>query len=195
MLVAIRERRSMHMSSKHWGSLALGLAVASPFVVAGCGSDAPPPKTAVAAAPTTTAAATTATAAPKTTSTSESSVAIDDEILKLCGISADEAFFPFDSSSVQQTSVEPLKEIAKCFTTGPLQGKAMSIVGHADPRGDGDYNFALGQKRADSVASYLKAVGVGQGQVSTTTRGAMDATGSDEPTWAKDRRVDIKLAK
>jgi peptidoglycan-associated lipoprotein len=115
--------------------------------------------------------------------------------LKLCGISADEAFFPFDSAAVQQTSVKPLKEIAKCFTSGPLKGKAMSIVGHADPRGDGDYNFALGQKRADAVAGTLNALGVGQGQVSTTSRGAMDATGNDEPTWAKDRRVDIKLAK
>jgi peptidoglycan-associated lipoprotein len=179
-------------------SLALGLASVS-LAVAGCGSDAPPPKTA-AAAPTTaavptTAAAATTTAAPKPTSSSESSVAIDDEILKLCGISADEAFFPFDSASVQQSAVKVLQEVAHCFTSGPLKGKSMSIVGHADPRGDGDYNFALGQKRADSVASYLKAVGVGQGQVSTTSRGALDATGNDEPTWAKDRRVDIKLAK
>ena len=173
-------------------SLALGLGSLS-FVVVGCGSDAPPPKSALAAAPTTTAAAATTTA-PKTSS-SESSVAIDDEILKLCGISADEAFFPFDSASVQQSATKPLKDVAKCFTSGPLKGKAMNIVGHADPRGDGDYNFALGQKRADSVASYLKAVGVGQGQVSTTSRGSMDASGSDEPSWAKDRRVDIKLAK
>jgi peptidoglycan-associated lipoprotein len=187
----------MQMSWTHFSSLALGLGSAGLLIVggvAGCGSDAPPPKTAVAAvAPTTTAAAAATTAPP--TSNSESSVAIDDEILKLCGISADEAFFPFDSSSMEKTSVGPLKDIAKCFTTGPLKGKAMSIIGHADPRGDGDYNFALGQKRADSVASYLKAVGVGQGQVSTTSRGALDATGSDEPTWAKDRRVDIKLAK
>ena len=174
-------------------SLALGFAAAS--FVAGCGSDAPPPKTAAAAAPTTAAVAPTTNEAPKAAATSESSVAIDDQILKLCGISADEAFFPFDSSSVQQTAVKVLKEVAKCFTSGPLKGKSMSIVGHADPRGDGDYNFALGQKRADAVASYLRAVGVGQGQVSTTSRGALDATGSDEPTWAKDRRVDIKLAK
>ena len=172
--------------------LVLGTICAAAIGV-GCGSDQPPPKT-VATAPTTESVAPAATAAPQPAA-SESSVSIDDDILKLCGISADEAFFPFDSSAVTQKSTKPLKDVAKCFVSGPLKGKAMNIVGHADPRGDGDYNFALGQKRADAVASYLKAVGVGQGQVSTTSRGAMDATGSDEPTWAKDRRVDIKLAK
>jgi hypothetical protein len=27
----------------------------------------------------------------------------------------------------------------------------------------------------------------------SSSRGAMDATGSDEPTWARDRRVDMML--
>jgi hypothetical protein len=28
----------------------------------------------------------------------------------------------------------------------------------------------------------------------TTSRGEMDATGTDEPGWSKDRRVDVVLA-
>ena len=92
-------------------------------------------------------------------------------------------------------STKPLKDVARCFSSGPLKGKAMKIIGHADPRGDGDYNFSLGQRRADGVASYLQGVGMSQAQLSTTSRGAMDATGADEPTWAKDRRVDLVLAK
>jgi hypothetical protein len=29
----------------------------------------------------------------------------------------------------------------------------------------------------------------------STSRGAMDATGTDEPTWSRDRRVDVLVGK
>ena len=32
-------------------------------------------------------------------------------------------------------------------------------------------------------------------QINETSRGALDATGHDEETWRKDRRVDIDLVK
>jgi peptidoglycan-associated lipoprotein len=130
-----------------------------------------------------------------TSKPAESAVAISKDILKTCGISDDSAYFPFDSTAVIPASTKPLKDVAKCFSTGPLKGKSMAIIGHADPRGDGDYNFALGLKRADAVAGFLQGAGLPKNQVATTSRGAMDATGSDEPSWAKDRRVDIELAK
>ena len=162
-----------------------------PLVVLACASEtAPPPR--VAANATTTTPTTVALPAP-TKSASESSVSIADDILKACGISTDEAFFPFDSTSVLPQSVRPLDDLARCFSAGPLQGRAMRVVGRADPRGDGDYNFALGQRRADAVATYVEGRGVRQTQVATTSRGAMDATGSDEKSWARDRNVEILL--
>ena len=48
--------------------------------------------------------------------------------------------------------------------------------------------------RADSVAKYLFDKGLDKKQAATTSRGAMDAKGTDEPSWALDRRVDIMLA-
>jgi peptidoglycan-associated lipoprotein len=87
-----------------------------------------------------------------------------------------------------------LNSIATCFETGPGAGKSMKLIGHADPRGETMYNFALGQHRAGSVASYLEHKGLQDGRLSTSSRGAMDATGTDEATWAQDRRVDILLA-
>ena len=33
--------------------------------------------------------------------------------------------------------------------------KLLSIEGHADERGTREYNLALGQRRAESVANYL----------------------------------------
>jgi peptidoglycan-associated lipoprotein len=55
--------------------------------------------------------------------------------------------------------------------------------------------MTLGQARSDAVAAYLGDHGLNRSQVSTSSRGAMDATGRDETGWAHDRRVDVLLAK
>ncbi|HLK39670.1 MAG TPA: OmpA family protein [Polyangiaceae bacterium] len=122
-----------------------------------------------------------------------SNVAISEEVVKACGIPDGDAYFPFDSSHLTESDFAPLDAVAKCFTSGPLQGRKMRLVGHADPRGLMDYNLTLGQSRADSVALYLVARGLNPLQATSTSRGAMDATGTDEATWAQDRRVDVLL--
>jgi peptidoglycan-associated lipoprotein len=53
--------------------------------------------------------------------------------------------------------------------------------------------MALGERRANAVMKYLGGLGVGASQMSDTSRGALDATGSDDATWREDRRVDIDL--
>ncbi len=170
--------------------------LAGALLVAGCSSD-PPPK-----APVTTATTTTTTETktdkkdnpkgPPVTETS-SNIHIDDAILKACGIEQANAFFGFDSANIRPEDAKPLDAVAVCFATGPLKGKMLKLVGHADPRGDGDYNFALGQSRADSIMKYIAGKGLDKAQMTSTSRGAMDATGTDEPSWAKDRRVDLLL--
>jgi peptidoglycan-associated lipoprotein len=69
----------------------------------------------------------------------------------------------------------------------------MRLVGHADNRGEEDYNMLLGQKRADNVKGAIISLGMSAAKTLTTSRGELDASGSDESTWAKDRRVDIVL--
>ena len=69
----------------------------------------------------------------------------------------------------------------------------MALIGRADPRGTEEYNLGLGSRRAASVSQYLARLGVGQPQLGVTTRGAIDATGTDESGWRQDRRVDIQL--
>lgn len=121
-----------------------------------------------------------------------SGVNISDEIAKACGIKQTEAYFAFDSAKIASSG--PLDKLAECFKTGPMKGKVMKLVGHADPRGDSDYNVQLGLSRADSVAKYLFDHGLDKGQATTTSRGAMDAKGTDDASWALDRRVDVVLA-
>ena len=124
---------------------------------------------------------------------SRGTIAISDEIRTACGIPSEDAFFAFDSATLESSDVQPLNAVARCFSTGPLAGRHMRLVGHADPRGMSEYNMTLGQARADSVEGYIDRRGVRSVQISTTSRGALDATGQDEPGWARDRRVDVVL--
>ena len=119
---------------------------------------------------------------------------IDDAILKACGIQAPKAYFAFDSAHVQAHDTTTLEQVARCFLTGPLQDRSMKLVGHADPRGETEYNFVLGNSRSDAIAGFLRSKGMNKAKMQTTSRGELDATGTDESGWAKDRRVDMLLA-
>lgn len=120
-------------------------------------------------------------------------VAIDAAILRACQMSADKAYFAFDSSRLESRDIQPLDAVAGCFTHGALKGRSVKLVGRADPRGDEEYNLVLGQSRADSVGAALKRDGLKPSCITVTSRGAMDARGRDENGWSKDRRVDVLL--
>jgi peptidoglycan-associated lipoprotein len=122
-----------------------------------------------------------------------SNVAIAEDIRKACALSDSEAYFAYDSSTVRTNDRAVLKKLAVCFTSGPLKGRQMRLIGHADPRGDQDYNYLLGQRRADGVKSAIVEAGMSAASVQTTSRGENGATGVDESGWSKDRRVDVTL--
>jgi peptidoglycan-associated lipoprotein len=169
----------------------LALAFAAAPLLA-CGGENPPAKAPEAPAqPAPTANNRLPEQAPD--SPTASAVHISDEIVKKCGIKEPDAYFAFDSAHLRPDDASVLQQVVTCFTTGALQGRTLKLVGHADPRGGSDYNMTLGQSRADSVAGYLVGKGMDKAKTESTSRGAMDATGSDEPTWARDRRVDMLL--
>ncbi len=60
-------------------------------------------------------------------------------------------------------------------------------------RSEGD--MALAGRRADNVKGLMVAETMVDNRISATSRGAMDATGTDEASWANDRRVDVYLGK
>ena len=125
---------------------------------------------------------------------------VSGDIVALCGIKAAAATtaaapkFEYDQYELTAEDRAVLDQIATCLTTGALKGKAVSLIGRADPRGTEEYNMGLGSRRSHSVGQYLGRLGVGEPQMLVTTRGAIDATGTDEATWREDRRVDIQLA-
>lgn len=139
-------------------------------------------------------AATPTTSAPQAgDGSSSSSVHIDDRIVRACG-DLPTARFAFDSANVLPDSASALDALARCFVTGPLRGRNLKLIGHADPRGETEYNLALGHQRAYSVVDILAQRGVEVGRMITSSKGEFEASGADEAGWARDRKVDVLLA-
>lgn len=102
-------------------------------------------------------------------------------------------FFKFDSAKTMATDEPTMKNLADCMATGPLRGKSIKLIGHADPRGSADYNDQLGLARAQKVKKFLTDNGIEDARVQTATAGKDQA--SPEPKdWPADRRVEIQLA-
>jgi peptidoglycan-associated lipoprotein len=120
-------------------------------------------------------------------------IAAGDDLVKQCSLAVtqDTPHFDYDHFELTPQDREVLQQVATCFTTGPLKGKQLQLVGRADPRGTEEYNLGLGDRRAHTVSEYLERLGVHQ--INAKTRGALDATGTDDSTWAHDRRVDLSV--
>lgn len=125
-------------------------------------------------------------------------LSVSDFIARACGIAprgkAITPSFEYDSASLVDADRQVLAEVAKCLSEGALKGKAVVLVGRADARGEPEYNMTLGESRADTVHRYMVDLGVGKDRMRSTSRGEIDATGTNEEGWANDRRVDIELA-
>lgn len=100
-------------------------------------------------------------------------------------------YFDYDSFVIKDEFRPVVEAQARVLSTD--RTKKLSIEGHTDERGGSEYNLALGQKRAESVAKALKLLGVTDGQVEAVSFGKERpaAQGSDEAAWAKNRRAEL----
>jgi peptidoglycan-associated lipoprotein len=71
----------------------------------------------------------------------------------------------------------------------------VTVEGHCDERGTSEYNLALGERRATTAYQYLARLGVPSGMLSMISYGKERplATGHDEASYAKNRRVHFAL--
>jgi peptidoglycan-associated lipoprotein len=97
-------------------------------------------------------------------------------------------FFDFNESALTTEGTSKLAANADCLKK---VGRAVTLVGHTDPRGTQEYNLALSERRAQSVRDHLGRLGLDGTKLGILPRGALDAKGTNEPTWAQDRRVDF----
>ena len=91
-----------------------------------------------------------------------------------------------DSRSVLTQDSESLKSILGSFNAGNV-----ILEGHCDERGSGEYNLALGDKRAQSALDFLKGLGVTTDRLKTVSYGKdrPQCTDASEDCYQKNRRV------
>lgn len=99
------------------------------------------------------------------------------------------AYFAFDSHAISSEARTAIQASNTC--THERNPSSLTLTGHADPRGTEEYNLALSENRARGVQRYLHSLGF-RGTLNVVGRGEEMATGSDEDSWARDRRVDFE---
>jgi peptidoglycan-associated lipoprotein len=100
-------------------------------------------------------------------------------------------YFDYDSYSVKDEYKSVIEAHAKYLNAN--KSKKVIIQGNTDERGSREYNLALGQKRAEAVRRALAALGVPDSQLEAVSLGEEKpkATGSDEASFAENRRADL----
>jgi peptidoglycan-associated lipoprotein len=125
-----------------------------------------------------------------------SNVRVSDELRRECQLPnapTEAPRFSTGQAALPRVGRSILDDVANCLTDGPLEGRAVLIIGRTDARGLADQNQKLSADRAEAAKNYLRERGVSRDNVRTVARGEHGAQGTDEATWALDRRVDIEL--
>lgn len=100
----------------------------------------------------------------------------------------DRVFFGYDQSDLSGEARSTLERQAAWMKQYP--SVTVTIEGHADERGTREYNLALGERRAESVRSYLMSLGVESGRINTISYGKeRPAVPESTPAaWSQNRR-------
>ena len=102
--------------------------------------------------------------------------------------SLQQVYFGYDADELDSASRAAIQQAVECFRTQGLPAR-LHLTGATDPRGTEEYNIALGDRRAQAVRAYLVSLGIDGGRIAVTSVGEEMAQGSDEDSWARDRRV------
>lgn len=161
--------------------LTLSLVLASGLVLSACSKKAPqilPPDPGGSATGQTTDGSGSTAVVPGSQA---------DFVAQLMG--QDTILFDTDRYNIDATDQAALAAQAQWLARYPA--KRVSVEGHADERGTREYNLALGERRANAAKNYLVSLGVDPGRVTTVSHGKEKplALGSDEASWAQNRRA------
>ena len=101
--------------------------------------------------------------------------------------------FDRDDTLLHPDEYPVLQQLAQCLRKN--QAMSLRIEGNADERGTTDYNLALGDRRARSVAGYLKMLGVTEGQLATVSYGKEKplCEAHEETCWQQNRRAGLAM--
>jgi OOP family OmpA-OmpF porin len=105
------------------------------------------------------------------------------------------ALFDFDKSDLKPKGKEQIKAYREQAKEVLSRSDKIRVTGHTDNIGTADYNLALSQRRADTVAEYLKSLGVDPAKLEVKGEGLVRPM-FDNRTMegrVKNRRVEIEV--
>jgi peptidoglycan-associated lipoprotein len=102
-------------------------------------------------------------------------------------------YFEFDSALLSGQARQIL--IGKADYLRSNSNLTVTVQGHCDERGTEAYNMALGQRRAESVKTFLVDLGILTDRLSTISYGEEQPAvpGSNESAWGQNRRVQFVI--
>jgi outer membrane protein OmpA-like peptidoglycan-associated protein len=105
----------------------------------------------------------------------------------------EKVLFGFDRSDLNTSAETNLNKLVNVLQKYPDTN--IEIIGHTDNKGTNDYNQTLSQRRASSVASYLRAQRVSSSRLTTKGMGESDpiATNDTEDGRSQNRRVEFVI--
>ena len=100
-------------------------------------------------------------------------------------------YFDFDQYTLSSKSIQTLRSIAQVMEDN--KDLEITVSGHADERGTREYNLALGQRRGEAARDYLLLNGISKNRITVKSYGEEYplVKGSNESSWAKNRRAEI----
>jgi peptidoglycan-associated lipoprotein len=100
-------------------------------------------------------------------------------------------FFDYDKSTLNAESKRVLQANATWIKAH--DNVKIQIEGHCDARGSLEYNLALGERRANSVKSYLTSIGIPGSRIVVISFGKEKplVNGDSEEAYAKNRRANF----
>ncbi|KTD22903.1 Peptidoglycan-associated lipoprotein precursor (19 kDa surface antigen) (PPL) [Legionella lansingensis] len=99
--------------------------------------------------------------------------------------------FSYDDASFNPKYTASLNAQSEYLKTHP--GARVLLAGHTDERGSREYNIALGERRANTVAELMRMAGVGRNQIRVVSYGKERPAnlGHDEASHMQNRRVEL----
>jgi peptidoglycan-associated lipoprotein len=100
-----------------------------------------------------------------------------------------DVFFDYDQNTLRDEGRRLLQDDARWLKRWP--STAIRIDGHCDERGTGEYNLALGERRATVVRNYLVDLGVNGARIQVRSLGKeapFCQQGGGESCWSQNRR-------
>jgi peptidoglycan-associated lipoprotein len=102
-------------------------------------------------------------------------------------------YYDYDRSDIRDDARAVLDAKVPVLKANP--GVRLRIAGHTDERGSGEYNMALGQKRAAAARGYLAQFGIDASRVDIVSYGEERPAkmGEGEESWGKNRRAEFEI--